>query len=76
MPVVVEPADYDRWLGLGPHAGEDLETILRPSPAGTFVALPVDPRVNTARFDDPGLIDPIGPAQTGVATEPGQLKLF
>jgi len=60
MPVVVEPEDYDRWLGLEEDPERDLGDILRPAPVGTFTAVPVDPRVNSARFDDPGMSEPSG----------------
>jgi putative SOS response-associated peptidase YedK len=55
MPVVVEPEDYDRWLGIGIDAGDRLDEILRPSPAGSFEASPIDARVGNARIDDPSL---------------------
>ncbi|MBN8999142.1 MAG: SOS response-associated peptidase [Rhizobiales bacterium] len=58
MPVVVEPQDYARWLAVGMEGG--FEDILRPAPTGTFAAIPVSPRVNGPRFDDPGLIEPSG----------------
>lgn len=76
MPVVVEPQDYDRWLGLGDAGEAGVGDILRPSPAGTFTAFPVDPRVNTARFDDPRLIEPMGPAEPAAPAPATQLKLF
>ncbi|MBB3930623.1 putative SOS response-associated peptidase YedK [Kaistia hirudinis] len=76
MPVVVEPQDYDRWLGLGGADEAGLGDILRPAPPGTFSAVPVDPRVNTARFDDPALIVPTGPAEPAAPTSETQLKLL
>jgi len=78
MPVVIAPADYDRWLGLDGEPGE-AEALLRPPPAGTFEAIPVDPRVNSARIDDPRLIEPAGPAEPApepAAPAPKQLKLI
>ncbi|MCX5512311.1 DUF159 family protein [Kaistia algarum] len=74
MPVVVEPQDYDRWLGL--EGDGDVGSILRPAPAGTFTAVPVDPRVNSARSDDARLIEPIGPAEPAAKSAATQLKLF
>ena len=62
MPVVVGPQDYDRWLRPGDANAEDMADILRPAPRGTFSAMPVSSRVNTARFDDPGLIEPLSDA--------------
>jgi putative SOS response-associated peptidase YedK len=57
MPVVLEPADLDRWLETGAADTEELATLLAPSPGGTLVHHPVDPRVGNVRIDDPHLVD-------------------
>ncbi len=59
MPVVIEPEDYDRWLGLVPAERGELADLLRPPPAGLPEAVPVSPRVNSARDDDPALQQPV-----------------
>jgi putative SOS response-associated peptidase YedK len=60
MPVILDPADYDRWLA--PTASkEDLLTLLAPFPASEMKVEPVNPRVNNARHDDPECIAPSEP---------------
>lgn len=69
MPVVVEPGDFARWLAPENETMEAVGDILRPAPAGTFTAVAVSPRVNTARFDDPQLIEPIADPAPGANVE-------
>ncbi|SHE70200.1 Putative SOS response-associated peptidase YedK [Kaistia soli DSM 19436] len=59
MPVVIEPADYDRWLGLVPAGKEELVAALVPARPGFFETVAVDTRVNSARDDDAGLQAPL-----------------
>ncbi len=58
MPVVLEPAVLDRWLAPGSGDRDELEAMLRPSPAGTLAHHPVDPRVGDVRNDSPELVAP------------------
>ncbi len=56
MPVILDPADYDRWL--------DVELIgvaelLRPCPADWLEAYPVSQRVNRPQNDDASLAEPL-----------------
>ncbi|MDQ4098071.1 MAG: SOS response-associated peptidase [Actinomycetota bacterium] len=53
MPVILEPEALDRWLDGTEGAG-----LLRPSPAGTLVHHPVDPRVGDVRNDGADLVAP------------------
>ncbi len=69
MPVVIEPADYDRWLGLSPARKEELVSVLKPAEQGFFETLAVDPRINSARDDDAGLQTPVPDADLPVAAE-------
>ena len=55
MPVVLDPADYDRWLD---PAQPDAEALLRPCPDDWLVAVPVSRRVNSPRNDTVDLIEP------------------
>jgi putative SOS response-associated peptidase YedK len=52
MPVIVAPADYDRWLDPARNA-TDVQDLLRAYPAGEMEAVRVSTRVNNAGFDDP-----------------------
>ena len=54
MPVILKPADYDRWLRAGDEAQPPLD-LLRPYDAEAMTMHPVDPRVGNVRNDEPGL---------------------
>jgi len=54
MPVILDPADHDRWLD--PAAGG--AELLRPCPADWLEALEVSPRVNSPAHDDPECLAP------------------
>ncbi len=59
MPVILDPADYDRWLDPSVPGAEEL---LRPCPAEWLEAVPVSTRVNSPRNDDESIIQPGGEA--------------
>jgi putative SOS response-associated peptidase YedK len=73
MPVVLDPADYERWLDPEVEDVASLLPLLRPFPAAEMVAAPVSPRVNSPANDDPGLIEPIEPE---AVPQPRQRSLF
>ena len=56
MPVILDPADYDRWLDL---ERPDAQELLRPCPDDWLEAYPVSPRVNRPQNDDATLIERI-----------------
>jgi len=58
MPVIVEPADFDRWLSLEGGTQDALAGILRPSPAETLAARPVGPAVNNAQSEGASCLEP------------------
>jgi putative SOS response-associated peptidase YedK len=57
MPLILGPADYDRWLDPSVPGGEEL---LRPCPAEWLEAVPVSTRVNSPANDDESIIQPEG----------------
>ena len=57
MPVILDPADYDRWLD--PKAA-GAEELLRPCPAAWLEAIPVSTRVNNPANDDESLLESEG----------------
>ena len=59
MPVILDPASYDRWLDPGQAKAEEL---LRPCPDEWLEAFPVSTRVNNVRNDAAELIAPMNPA--------------
>lgn len=52
MPVILDPADIEAWLGVGGDA------FLRPCPAAWLEAYPVSTKVNSVRNDGADLIEP------------------
>lgn len=54
MPVILAPADYERWLSDEPDPRE----LLRPHPSEPMTLWPVSTRVNSPKNDDPSLIEP------------------
>ena len=56
MPVIIERADFDRWLDPDQHDTEALAKLLLPAPKGTLVRHPVDKAVNSPRNDGPMII--------------------
>lgn len=59
MPVLLDPADHERWLDPDVKDPRELLTLLRPYPAEEMVAIPVSPRVNSPQNDDPSLLEPV-----------------
>jgi putative SOS response-associated peptidase YedK len=58
MPVIVEPADFDRWLD-PERAGTDVGAgILRPLAAEALAARPVGPAVNNAQNEGAACLEP------------------
>ena len=55
MPVILDPADYDRWLGDEPDPRE----LLRTYPAEPMHMWPVSTRVNSPKNDDESLLEPV-----------------
>ena len=62
MPVVIDPGDFGRWLDHNAHGPDEVADLVHPAPADLLEAIPVSPRVNAARNDDPGLLEPIAAA--------------
>ncbi len=72
MPVVIDPADFDLWLGLAPaDRRTDVADLLVPAPSGTFRLIAVDPRLGNARIDDAALQTPAEPVAPAAA-RPGR----
>jgi putative SOS response-associated peptidase YedK len=58
MPVIVDPADYDRWLAPESGAGEPLAGLLKPYPDAPLAVRPVGPAVNNAQNEGAACLDP------------------
>jgi putative SOS response-associated peptidase YedK len=57
MPVILRPEDYAAWLASDNQATAELQQLIKPCPAAMMAAHPVSPRVNTAKHDDPALME-------------------
>lgn len=57
MPVILAPADYDRWLDPAVQKPDLLQPLLRPFAADALTATPVSTRVNNPRNEGPKCID-------------------
>ena len=55
MALIIDPADYDRWL----TAPEQPTDLLRPYPAEAMAAFPVSTLVNSPKNEDAQCIEPI-----------------
>jgi putative SOS response-associated peptidase YedK len=62
VPVIVEPADYARWLGEEESPASNITTFLRPFPAERMEAHPIGPAVGNVKNEGPSLIEPMSPA--------------
>jgi putative SOS response-associated peptidase YedK len=60
MPVILEPADYNRWLDPGDPLRPPTD-LLCPYPAEKMHAWPVGNRIGNVRNNDPHLLTPAQP---------------
>ena len=65
MPVVLDAADWDTWLGETTPLAE-LRSLLRPAPAKSLDAYAVSPAVNTVRSEGAELLAPLSRWSDGV----------
>ncbi len=61
MPVILDDAGIERWLG---GAAEDAVATLVPFDASRMSSFPVTPAVNRVSFDDPRALEPIAAEAT------------
>jgi putative SOS response-associated peptidase YedK len=59
MPVILDPADYARWLDPAVTGPAEVRPLLRPFPSGAMTAFPVSTAVNNPTFDDPACLVPL-----------------
>lgn len=60
MPVVLDPADYGRWLDCSDGSSQGVLDLLRPAPEGSLDIVAVDPALNNPRHEGPELARPFG----------------
>jgi putative SOS response-associated peptidase YedK len=59
MPVILDPADYVRWLGQRPVTTNELHAILKPYPANQMEVFKIGTRIGDVKYDDPSLVEPL-----------------
>jgi putative SOS response-associated peptidase YedK len=59
MPVILPPAEYERWLDPALQNTDSLGSLLVPFPPEEMMAIPVSPRVNAPSVDDEKCISPL-----------------
>jgi putative SOS response-associated peptidase YedK len=58
MPVILDPADWPRWLG--EEAGDEPPLdLLKPFPTERMETIPIGAAVGNVRNEGPGLIEPL-----------------
>jgi putative SOS response-associated peptidase YedK len=62
MPVILDEADWPKWLGEEPATNDELLALLKPCPDETLKIWPVDNKVGNVRNKGPELILPVSPA--------------
>lgn len=62
MPVILEPANYARWLGEEPTEPPHLMAMLKPYPAEAMEAYPVSVRVGNVKNTNASLVEPLAAA--------------
>jgi putative SOS response-associated peptidase YedK len=70
MPVILQPADYDRWLDPTVTDAKVLKPLLRPFAGEPMEAVAVSTRVNNPRFDGPECLEPAPAASDTLWNEP------
>lgn len=64
MPVILDPADYGRWLDPGAQDPANIADLMRPFPADRMEAWPVGQAVGSVKNDGPGLTEPVLPPES------------
>jgi putative SOS response-associated peptidase YedK len=59
MPVILDSADYARWLDPAVTLPAEVRPLLKPFPAEAMTAFAVTTAVNNAAFDDPACLTPL-----------------
>jgi putative SOS response-associated peptidase YedK len=64
MPVIVQPADFDRWLDAEHVPPADVADVIRPAADDFFEAFPISTRVNSVANDDADIQGPLAEETT------------
>jgi putative SOS response-associated peptidase YedK len=56
MPVILDAADWQTWLGEVPASSDELQALLRPYPVECMEGHAIGPRIDDVKNDDAALI--------------------
>jgi putative SOS response-associated peptidase YedK len=59
MPVILHEADHNVWLDPTVQAPDKLQSLLKPYPSREMTAYPISTAVNSPKYDDASLLQPI-----------------
>lgn len=59
MPVIIQPDDWNLWLGTARSQDRGIRDLLQPYPSDLLTAWAISRRVRNARNDDPEILDAI-----------------
>jgi len=62
MPVILDAADWQIWLGEAPASSDELQALLRPFPAELMEAHLIGPRIGSVKNNDAALIERLNSA--------------
>jgi putative SOS response-associated peptidase YedK len=62
MPVILDPADYGRWLDRKKQVAEEVLPLLKQFPADRMQMVPVSTLVNSPRNEDPRCVEAVSKA--------------
>ena len=68
MPVILDEADWPKWLGEEPATEDELYALLKPCPDAALKIWPVDNKVGNVRNKGRELIVPVSPTLFGELT--------
>jgi len=88
MPVIIKPADFERWLDCRNYEPRDMSDLLQPVEEDYFEAIAVSDRVNKVANAGPDIQQPVeqetaatkpaakSPSKTSKSTDPDQFDLL
>lgn len=59
MPVIIDPADFERWLGLADAGEDELQALIQPREIDGFRPYRVSDRVNKVQNNDREIMEPL-----------------
>lgn len=59
MPVILDPANYAKWLGEQPASNDALQAMLKPFPAERMACFKIGTRIGNVKYDEASLAEPL-----------------